>query len=1326
MINPLTVIAVIIIYIGLLFAVALWVEKKGSRGRKWANSPVVYSLSLAIYCTAWTYYGSVGNATKSGLMFLSLYLGTTLSVLLWWIVLRKIVRIKKLYHITSVADLISARYDKSSVLAALATIIALIGTTPYIALQLKSIFSAVLIIKTPEILATGNADRYTSFLIVISLIFLTISFGVRKLDSTERHQGMVMILALESVIKLLAFLAVGIFVTYSLFDGFGDLFARLSESPFNYLMSFGGKEKYPYIPWVSNLIFSMSAVLFLPHQFHVAVVENPDENHIRTAMWMFPLYMLLITLFTFPVGIGGLLKGLPISGADGFALTLPLRFGPSWLTVLTFIGGFSAATGMIMVCSMTLSTMMTNHLLLPLIGNNERLSFLKRHLLKCRWVAVGTVILLGYWFERQAGNSYALTSIGIVSFAAMLQFAPAILGGIFWRGGNKAGALSGLGAGSLIWFYTLFLPSLIRSGWLPTTLLESGPFGIALLRPQQLFGLSGFSPVSHTLFWSMVFNISFFFLGSLYFKQSKTERSIAGEFVDILSGDPVMNRPIQGEADINLQEKSTEAKRVLSQYIDKEKATELCRECLRAVGIDGKEWIYATELFDFHNMVERRLAGFVGAASAREAVKQGMSLSSRESEEITEVYAEILADLNLTHADLRKKIDYYQERAAMLNSHFTELEEKISERDVQICERIKVEDALRDTKRFLESIINFLPDATIVIDQDSKVIAWNHAMETLTGIAAKDMLGKGGYACAEAFYGNKRPMLIDLVAKPDEKYEQSYEHLERRGNGLLVGEGYMTNINGAEIYFLATAAPLYDQHGVIVGAIETVRDITERKRAEIALKEAHDTLERTVEERTQELRVATEHAEAANKAKSVFLSNMSHELRTPLNAILGYSRLMQRNASNNPSQREQLDTINRSGEHLLSLINDVLEISKIEAQRIHIETVSFDLKTMFTEICAMLRLKAETKKLQFTLVGLDTLPRHVLTDEGKLRQILINLMDNAIKFTEVGGVTVRVSVKNDAIGDKRLLVEVEDTGHGIANEELEVVFQAFEQTASGRHVTGGTGLGMPISRKYAQMLGGDITVSSTLGSGSIFRLDISITEEMERTGDLKGTQHRQRARVTGLAPGQPVPRILVVEDFADSRTLLTRLLQMTGFDVREAVNGHEAVKISSEWRPEFIWMDVRMPTMSGIEATKLIKESELGNSVVIAALTASGMQEDRDLIMTAGFDEFLRKPFSEHEIFDIMAKHLGLEFLYDLENTEENLSVTNGIISSQYIRNMITAGLLDELRKAVLTLDTVQTIIIIDKIAVENDIVGSVLRQLALDFEYDHLLSLVE
>jgi len=386
--------------------------------------------------------------------------------------------------------------------------------------------------------------------------------------------------------------------------------------------------------------------------------------------------------------------------------------------------------------------------------------------------------------------------------------------------------------------------------------------------------------------------------------------------------------------------------------------------------------------------------------------------------------------------------------------------------------------------------------------------------------------------------------------------------------------------------------------------------------------------------------------------------------------------------------------------------------------------IAFDLKAVICDVHAMFRLKAIAKNLQLILDGIHDLPRYVLTDEGKLRQILINLIGNAIKFTEEGGVAIRASLRDGDAGDRRLLLEVEDTGPGIAIEEFEKVFQVFEQTASGKQVMGGTGLGMPISRKFARMLGGDITLSSTVGKGSVFCVDIPVREGTET--DLIIEPMGKQRRVMGLAPGQAVPRVLVAEDVVESRTLLMRLLSMTGFDVREAANGQEAVKIAAEWHPHFIWMDIRMPVMDGMTATRLIRENSGDGAVAIAALTASGLLEDREAIMTAGFDEFVRKPFLEQEVFDIMASHLGLIYVYDCMNDGEQPKEARVELSAELIKNAMTAELRSQLRSAVLALDTDQTMKLVEKIAALDLPTGEALRQLAFDLDYDRLLSLME
>ena len=871
------------LYISILFFIALWIEWYKPLRDRLSKSSVIYTLSLGVYCTAWTYYGSVGKAATSGMLFLAIYLGPTLAISTWCLVLRKLVRIKNTHRITSIADFISSRYNKSQGLAAIVTVIALIGNLPYIALQLKAIFSTFHIITGSGSFSPGDSFllKNVDTTIVILLILFTIVMGVRRLDPTERHPGMMSALAFESLIKLAGFLAVGIFVTYFMHHGFNDIFKRILEEPaVSVIKNVNTGEGNNFITWITYLVLSMSAIMFLPRQFHVSVVENSNEGHIHKAMWLLPLYLLLINIFVYPIAMGGLLAGNPVGNADTFVLRLPMEAGKHWLSLFVFIGGFSAASGMVIAASMTISTMVTNHLLLPVISEVRPLGFLRRRLLECRWLAVAGFILLGYWFEKKIGASYMLVNIGMIAFAAVMQFAPAILAGLFWKKANKRGAIFGITAGFLVWAYTLLLPSFVKSGWLSNSLLTQGPWGIEFLRPEHMFGISILDPLSHGVFWSMMLNIGLLIACSMYTKQEKEEERIADEFVTILTSKVSMRSLGESKDYIDLAQKKKIIEDLFKQYLPQEVAVNAVDKSLIEAGVQGKKQISILKLAEFNSTAEKLLSGCIGSAAAHKVFKQMELFSGQEESDLQKAYAAILVDLKLTPEELKSRIDYYQEREALLTQHSYELETKINELEQNILERKLAEEALqkiqnelekrvqertkdlssinerlgeeinerkeaeialRESKQRLADIINFSPDPNFVIDMEGKVIAWNKAMEVMSGVRAQDILGKGDYEYSLPFYGERRPILINLATMRGVDDTQTKYPSVKKDKDTLMAEIFLPKLYGKGAFVWAKAAPLYDVNGAIIGAIETMRDITERKRVEEELKRNYDT-----------------------------------------------------------------------------------------------------------------------------------------------------------------------------------------------------------------------------------------------------------------------------------------------------------------------------------------------------------------------------------------------------------------------------------------------------------------------------------------------------
>jgi Na+/proline symporter/nitrogen-specific signal transduction histidine kinase len=694
MTGPL-IVGVACTYLGLLFAVAYWADRRADQGRSVIGHPTIYALSLAVYCTAWTFYGSVGRATATGLGFLTIYLGPTLIALLWGSLLVKIVRISKSQRITSIADFIASRYGMSQLLGGLVTVIAVVGVVPYIALQLKAIaWSFTILLHYPEVRMPKALDlpfwQDTAFVVALLLAAFTMVFGTRHLDASERHEGMVAAIAFESIVKLGAFLALGLWVTLGLLGldgtiGGPNLPAAAADPRVALLLD-------PSISsptnWFAISLLAAMAVMLLPRQFQVSVVENSDERQIRRAIWLFPLYLLLINLFVIPIAVAGLLA-FPDGSVDPdtFVLTLPMAYEQPWLALAVFIGGLSAATGMVIVETIALSTMVSNDLVLPVVLRRWKSramdADLGRLLLVIRRLAIASILLLGYLYYRLAGEAYALVAIGLISFAAVAQFAPPVIGALYWRGGTREGALAGLSAGFLVWIYTLLLPSFAKSGWLPTGFIDSGPFGIGLLKPQALFGLTGWNEITHCLFWSLTANVLSFLTVSSLRSPNAVEAAQASAYVDAFKhGRPAGLSIWRGSAEI------AELMALAERFLGAERTRRAFAGFARSRGAAAPESLPADA--QTVHFAETLLSGAIGGASARVMVA---SVTEEEALGIDEV-------LNIL------------DEASQIRAYSRELEQKSRELEAATAElraanlRLQELDRLKDD--FMSSVTHEL------------------------------------------------------------------------------------------------------------------------------------------------------------------------------------------------------------------------------------------------------------------------------------------------------------------------------------------------------------------------------------------------------------------------------------------------------------------------------------------------------------------------------------------------------------------------------------------------------------------------------------------
>ncbi|MCW5688362.1 MAG: hybrid sensor histidine kinase/response regulator [Pseudolabrys sp.] len=942
MLQGWAVVAVALAYIGLLFVIASYGDRVRQLGRDGRSRLMIYPLCLAIYCTSWTFFGSVGLASRTGLDFLTIYIGPVLMIGLGAPLIMRIVRLAKAQNITSIADFIAARYGKGQAVAATVALIAIVGCIPYIALQLKAVSASLGTILAHVATNTGTAQPLLgdiALFVALSMAAFAVLFGTRHIDATEHQDGLMLAIAAESLVKLFAFLAVGVFVTFWMFDGPIALFRQAMEHPATAAVL---NRESQYGSLIAMTLLSFVAIVLLPRQFHVTVVENNSESEIRRAIWLFPIYLVLINLFVLPIAMAGLLT-FPSGGTDSdmFVLALPLVARSDFFTLLAFIGGLSAATAMVIVETVALAIMVSNDLVVPwVLKRREALLSGKGHvgelLLKVRRGAIFVILLLAYLYYRLAGDAQ-LAAIGLLAFAAVAQLAPAFFGGLIWRRGTARGAIAGMTLGIFAWGYTLLLPSVADIGFVGAHVLSEGPFGIAMLRPQALFGVE-LQPLVHGVTWSLALNILGYIGFSLMRAPTPIERMQADIFVPT-SLAPMAPTFRLWRSSVTVEELTS----TVARYLGEERTRTAFQSfaSARRISLDPQ----AEADFELIRFAEHQLASAIGAASSRLV----LSLLLRKRTVSTKAALKLLDDANA---------------------------------------------AIHYNREILQTALDHVRQGIAVFDRDLQLICWNRQFGEILDLPPS--LIRVGIDLAEILRFNLRRADVDAKRTEDLVREQIERYLsgkdvfmERFAEGSMVIEVRANHMPDGGIVTTFTDITASVE---AAEALERANETLERR-----VRERTEELEAL----NAELAHAKGEADAANISKTKFLAAASHDILQPLNAARLYvTSLIERGAHDD---RKLADNIDASLEAVEEIFSALLDMSRLDTGSMRPEYSSFRIDDVMRQIELEFAPLAAARGIELKYVPCSLVVR---SDRRLLRRMVQNLVSNAIKYTPAGKVLI--------------------------------------------------------------------------------------------------------------------------------------------------------------------------------------------------------------------------------------------------------------------------------------------------------------------------------
>ena len=1191
MLTPFSVIGFGLVYICLLFAIAYVADAQPKGFRSNQSSNLVYSLSIAVYCSSWTFYGAVGTAASAGFDYLAIYLGPCLVFIFGYPFIKHIIKICKASNITSVSDFIASRFGRSRSIAVLVTLIAFLGSIPYIALQLKAIamsFSVLSSGQIDQIITHDSILKDPGLYVTIVLAIFTILFGTRNLDATEHHQGLITAIAFESIVKLIAILAVGYYCVFLLLNSLsvenaGFLQGSITQQSMSRLLSDGSST---WVSFLTKTVLSISAIVLLPRQFHVAIVEADNHKQFKTATWIMPIYFILTSIVVVPIAITGILL-MPGEQEDLYVLSLPLVNGNESLALIAFIGGFSAATGMVIVASISLSTMISNDLVMPALLRWKGIEILQRKdlsrlILIIRRVAIVMLLLTSYGFYSILDLNQRLANMGLLAFAAIIQLLPAVIAALYWKRAHTKGVFWGLICGFFLWVYCLFIPTILS----PEELIMFFDKD-SWLHPQALFGFTLSDSLTHGVFWSLFVNTGIMVFLSLRNEQNVVEQVQANFFTNPVS----MKGLDSGELDVLDTQQS-----IVGIDSDDMTADQL------KVAMKLSEYPRVPVTFQSVRQVAEKI---IGVANTDALIHQFSNRHKVNTANDMVVDTRLLSQVHTAMAGVIGNASAQK----VMSDGLLGGETFLGQASVLVDQ---TSDVLKFNRNLMQTTLENISQGISVIDQDLNLVIWNNRYLELfeypknlvfSGMPVQELLE---FNANRGEFQNEDPKAAVKKRIQRLMKREPYEHISTRNNGRvlkLMGE------------------PM--QGG---GYVTTYQDITDTVLSAQMLREANEELENRVKERTKELEVLTEELQNATRSKTHFLAAASHDLLQPINAARLFSHSIKQRKEDKDQVEKLAGNVEQSLNNANSLLTALLDVSKLDAGGIQSEYSYFKIQDLIEDVKLEFIERAKIKGVELIVIPSSCV---INSDRRLLFSVLQNFVSNAVRYTNEGD-KILIGVRRRS-ANQSVELQVLDSGVGIEAEKINKITEEFYRIVPGDKGNNpqGLGLGLSIARRISKLLALALRFESEFGKGSLFSILIPSAKVSMLPMEEEGMALSQvQASLNSMT-------VLCVDNDPVVLESLVNVLEDWGCDVLAASDYDEAEEFLSE-DVDVVLADYHLND-DRTGADFLLKRVSKYPEIKSVLITAAHDKEIAEEMQDAG-SGYLRKPVDVEKLKQFLQK----------------------------------------------------------------------------------------